>query len=168
MKLIIHDLLGEEAMLPALLPSDNRQVISDNGRIKPCIGCFGCWTKTPGECLIRNDGYNCIGRQLGHCDELWVISECFYGAYSPFVKNVFDRSIGYLLPFFRIKNGEMHHIIRYDKRFTIKVFFYGENITPEEQATARGILHGNFINLDCQPDDILFFNSKEELKGALQ
>lgn len=168
MKLIIHDLKGENAEIPALKASENTQIISDNGKIKQCIGCFGCWTKTPGECDIKNDGYHQIGKMFGYADEIWVVSECFYGAFSPFVKNVFDRSIGYLLPFFKIVNNEMHHRIRYDNRFTIKTFFYGENITQAEKETAREILAGNFINMDCKPNDILFFNSIEELKGALQ
>jgi len=33
-----------------------------------------------------------------------------------FVKNVLDRSIPYLLPFFKLKNNEMHHTIRYKKK----------------------------------------------------
>ena len=24
-------------------------------RIANCMGCFGCWTKTPGRCVIRDD-----------------------------------------------------------------------------------------------------------------
>lgn len=168
MRLIIHDLQGKDAEIPALTASENTQLIFDNGKIRPCVGCFGCWTKTPGECTIINDGYNYIGKMLGHSDEIWVISECCYGAFSPFVKNVFDRSIGYLLPFFKIVNNEMHHRIRYENRYVMKTFFYGENITEDEKQTARDILAGNFINMDCKPSDILFFNSKEELKTALQ
>ncbi len=168
MKLIIHDLHGEDAKIPILKASESTQIISDDGTIIPCIGCFGCWTKTPGECNIKKDGYNHIGKMFGHSDEVWIISECFYGAFSPFVKNVLDRSIGYLLPFFKIVNNEMHHKIRYDSRYTMKTFFYGKNITEDEKQTAREILAGNFINMDCKPSDILFFNSLEELKGALR
>ncbi|WP_407654270.1 MULTISPECIES: hypothetical protein [Caproicibacterium] len=35
---------------------------------------------------------------LSQCDELILISKCCYGGFSPFVKNVLDRSIPYIHP----------------------------------------------------------------------
>ncbi|MDU3351391.1 MAG: flavodoxin family protein, partial [Clostridium sp.] len=101
MRLIIHDLKSEE--FEKLFPNglEDTSVISDDGSIHNCIGCFGCWLKTPGACVIR-DKYGDMGEYLSKCDEVIIISECVYGGFSPFVKNVLDRSISYVLPFFKI------------------------------------------------------------------
>ena len=87
------------------------EVISDNGTIKPCIECFGCWLKSPGQCIIK-DGYEKMGANIHKADEITVISRYTYGGFSPFVKIVFDRSNGWVLPFFDIYQGQMHHKMR--------------------------------------------------------
>ena len=99
MNVIIHDLNNEqfELLFPEL--NNNSHIIFDNGTIKSCIGCFGCWIKTPGKCVIK-DGYDNIGELFSKADKVIVISKCFYVFFSPFVKNVLDRSIAYMLPFF--------------------------------------------------------------------
>ena len=51
MKLILSD---RPLPLPDLGP-EVRFVDLSALRIAPCTGCFGCWTRTPGRCVIRDD-----------------------------------------------------------------------------------------------------------------
>ena len=165
MHVIIHDLNNEqfELLFPEL--NNNSHIIFDNGTIKSCIGCFGCWIKTPGKCVIK-DGYDNIGELFSKADKVIVISKCFYGGFSPFVKNVLDRSIAYMLPFFRTVNKETHHKQRYDKSFKYCVHFYGENITEPEKETACSLVKANSINF-CSEYVVSFSSSVNELVGEV-
>ena len=158
MKLLIHDMSEEE--LRGILPSpdiESYNVVSPSPSrsIRNCIGCFGCWIKTPGACVIRDD-YGDMGDLLSKTDEVLVISRCVYGGFSPFVKNVLDRSISYMHPDFEIRNGEMHHKRRYPHSFNWRVWFYGGNITESEKQTAEKIIKANSINLQCQVQELRF------------
>ncbi len=166
MNLLIHDLREEQ--FQSLFPEiyDNAHSISDNGTIRHCIGCFGCWIKTPGTCVLR-DGYDNMGELLSKSEKVIVISRCFYGCYSPFVKNVLDRSISWLLPFFRIRNKETHHKRRYSNNMQLAVHFYGKNITPKERETAEKLVKANCANFYVKDYDISFSNSIEELCGKV-
>ena len=99
MNLIIHD-LNEREWTAISEKYKGWEIISDNGTIKPCVGCFGCWLKDPGQCVMK-DGYNRMGALIHKADEVVVVSRYTYGGFSSFVKNVFDRSIGWVLPFLR-------------------------------------------------------------------
>lgn len=163
MKLIIHDLEKEE--FEKLLSSDINEVVilSDDERIHNCIGCFGCWIKTPGTCVIR-DKYGDMGELLSKCNEVTLISKCVYGSFSPFIKNVLDRSISYVHPYFKIKNGEMHHRRRYKNNVNLNVIFYGDSITEKEENTAKGIVKANCINLYWNLTNISFTKDIKELE----
>lgn len=114
MKIIIHDLSQQEfAVLYPYSDMDNI-IILDNGSICNCIRCFGCWTKTPGVCVLK-DGYNNMGELLLKCNELVIVSKCIYGSYSPIVRNVLDRSIPYLLPYFVFRNSESISCCKWNK-----------------------------------------------------
>ena len=89
MNILIHDF--SDKRFQELFPETNNNVyiISDTGTIRHCVGCFGCWIKTPGKCVLK-DGYDNLGELLSKSEKLTIISRCFYGCYSPFVENVLD------------------------------------------------------------------------------
>lgn len=167
MKLIIHDL--EEEKFKALLQStlDEVIIVSDDDSINNCIGCFGCWVKTPGACVIR-DKYGDMGEYLSKSQEVIIISKCFYGGFSPFVKNVMDRSISYIHPYFQIRNGEMHHKSRYNNDFNLKVWFYGEDITEQEKQTAEKLIKANAMNLNCSAEQVTFIQDIAKIEIGMK
>ncbi|MCI8826858.1 MAG: flavodoxin family protein [Lachnospiraceae bacterium] len=162
MNILIHDLSDEQ--FQELFPKANNDIyiISDTETIRHCIGCFGCWIKTPGKCVLK-DGYDNMGELLSRSEKLTIISQCFYGCYSPFVKNVLDRSIPWMLPFFKIKNNETHHKRRYQNNIQLAVHFYGDNITIDERETAKKLVKANCTNFYVKNYEILFSNSLDEL-----
>lgn len=162
MDILIHDLDSEQ--FKELFPEINKDIyiISDTGSIRNCIGCFGCWIKTPGQCVIK-DSYDNMGELFSQADTVIIISKCYYGGYSPFVKNILERSISYLLPFFKIKNHETHHKPRYKNHLKFRVYFYGEHITPQEMNTAKGLIKANAVNFNVSNYEISFYKSLSQL-----
>lgn len=162
MKLVISDVRD----LP-LAENDNCKIIYDSGTIHHCIGCFGCWIKTPGKCLIA-DGYEHMSERMSKCNELLLVSKCAYGGFSPFVKNVLDRAISYISPHFVTREGEMHHKRRYDNVIHITACFYGSSISEQEKQTAQNLVRANALNFDGEVDRVLFFDSADEARGMFE
>ena len=155
MNLLIHD-LSEEEFKEISEQYTGWEIMSDNGNIKPCVGCFGCWVKNPGECVIK-DGFNRMGALIHEADEVVVISKYTYGGFSSFIKNVFDRSIGFVLPYFEVYKGEMHHKKRYPEDKKMRFIFRGSGLTEADKRKARKYvnavctnLHGNVTAIEFQ------------------
>ncbi len=162
--LIIHDLQEDKAkeLFGKMQEASDSICFSTIPAVKPCLGCFKCWTKTPGKCIIA-DRNSDLPIQLAQCEKMIIISRQVYGGYSPEVKASIDRMIPYLLPYFRIVNGEMHHTMRYDKELSIHVHFYGGKL-EEEEAIGRKLVKGNAVNLGAEQYSVSFYPSVSELK----
>lgn len=167
MDIIIHDLKKEE--FEQLFPGVEKDtyVIYEKESIRSCIGCFGCWIKTPGKCVIK-DEYNSIGELLAGAEKVTIISRCYYGGYSPFIKTIWDRSISFLLPFFRTRRDETHHKPRYENTFPIFVYFYGEHISEEEKRVARRLVEANCANFYMSHHEVFFSESIEQLPREIK
>lgn len=147
--LLIHDLNVEDSkqILP-LLPSDSKIFSKDNDNIRGCLGCFNCWIKTPGKCIL-NDSYAEIPKYILKNGTCIIMTEIKYGCYSSYVKKVIDRfPSGLLLPFFQTVNGEIHHVPR-QKNTQLKfiVIGYGQDITSDEEKTFKALIERNMINI---------------------
>lgn len=162
MNIIICDFNQKQLQEMFSTIGENNFLICDNGPIHNCIGCFGCWIKTPGQCVIR-DGYEKMGAIFAQAYKLIIISECVYGGYSPFVKNVLDRSISYLLPFFKTINHKTHHKQRYKNNFSLFVYFYSSSITEKEKQIANNLVEANSTNFGVQKYTVSFFQSLQQL-----
>lgn len=154
MKLLIHS-LDKEEWDRIKDKYDGWEVISDEGKIRPCVGCFGCWVKTPGECVIK-DGYDRMGALIHKADEVVVMSRYTYGGFDSFVKNVFDRCIGWVLPYFELINGEMHHKKRYPEDKPLTFVFRGSGLTDEDKAAAKQYVKAVCTNLHGSIRDVRF------------
>ena len=100
------------------LEKDNWEVksfILRDIQVAPCLGCFGCWIKTPGVCVI-NDLGRTIGEYASQSD-LWIfITPIIFGGYSSCIKKAIDRLAPIFTPIFMKENGEVHHKWRSRKK----------------------------------------------------
>ncbi|MFP4345169.1 MAG: flavodoxin family protein [Anaerolineales bacterium] len=83
-------------------------------KIGYCVGCFGCWTKTPGVCVIEDDAQD-VGRRMIQSDLVVFLTPISFGGPSSALKRTLDRQICLLSPFFTLVDGEIHHKKRYER-----------------------------------------------------
>jgi len=82
--------------------------------VRSCTGCFSCWLKTPGECVISDDAV-AICREYVNADFVLLASPMIMGFVSAVLKRAMDRVVPLVLPYFEFVNGEMHHAGRYEE-----------------------------------------------------
>jgi len=80
-------------------------------KINPCQGEFSCWVKTPGECFQKDD-MQMLYPKLREAD-IWVFATPVYvdGISGP-MKNLLDRVLPLVQPFFELRDGHCRHPLR--------------------------------------------------------
>lgn len=162
MRIIVHDLDPQKNVA---LKEKCDHIIHADGQYAHCQGCFGCWTKHPAECRLK-DSLKRVCRVIGRADELTIITENLYGTYSPNIKNVLDRSIGISTPFSTYRGRQMHHTLRYGKHKLLKVVVYGD-ITEREKETFTYTVKRNAINDGFENSEVLFLTDISELENVI-
>lgn len=87
-----------------------------HANIRPCLGCFSCWNKTPGKCCIQDDVQGILEKMLWADLTIWSFPLYYFNVPGS-LKSLIDRQLPMSLPFMTeradgIGNGS--HPCRYD------------------------------------------------------
>lgn len=114
--------------------------------IRHCLGCFGCWIKTPGECVIDDDARE-IARAVSQSDLVVYLTPVTFGGYSSELKKTLDRNIGLIAPDFTTVEGETHHKKRYNRNPRILGVGLLDQADRECERIFRTLIERNAINM---------------------
>jgi multimeric flavodoxin WrbA len=117
-----------------------------NKSLATCIGCFGCWINTPGQCIQKDEG-NEITKAVARSDLLILLSPVTFGGYSFHLKKMLDRLIPNLLPHFTKINGEIHHKYRYERSPRLLAVGYLTKHDKESEKIFKLLLSRNALNM---------------------
>jgi multimeric flavodoxin WrbA len=96
-----------------------------------CNGCWGCWVKEPGQCVIKDD-IPLVQSAFIQSDLAIFLAPMRMGFPSALMKKANDRLIPLVHPYIELVENESHHIKRYEK------YPYWGLILQEEEGSDPG------------------------------
>jgi hypothetical protein len=82
-------------------------------RMAPCDGDFGCWIKTPGQCVHADAGRD-VSRRMTAADLVVLFTRVTFGGFSYELKKAVDHAIPALMPWLQEQGGQTGHPMRYE------------------------------------------------------
>ncbi len=142
--------------------TETREVCRDD--LKFCMGCFGCWIKKPGECVIE-DGMADINRASMNSDVFVYLTPIVFGQFSTNIKTALERWLPNMLPYFHIRpDGSTMHPARYENNPHTLVIGCGQNLSQEDAELFADITKKHRRNADV----VIHTGSAESTLAALR
>lgn len=104
------------AFLEGMGDNDIKEISVSKLNLSACRGCFCCWNKTPGKCVINDDMSKVIEDELWADIIIWSFPLYYYNV-PGMLKNLIDRQLPMNLPFMTDRKDNMGnggHPSRYD------------------------------------------------------
>jgi multimeric flavodoxin WrbA len=125
-----HIMVGEFLKGAAQAGADIENIFLAANTIESCRGCFSCWLKTPGKCVIKDDMAGLLEKFSGS-DIVVFATPLYVDNVTGIMKNFMDRLIPLVDPHFdKDKGGECVHKSRSDK--TVKLVVISNCGFPEQ------------------------------------
>lgn len=118
--------------------------------IRSCTGCWGCWVKTPGECIIRDDMVHVL-EGIIQSDLTLFIAKPVLGYVNGTMKMAMDRTIPLVHPYIMLVQNECHHRKRYLKypRFGLILEDSGD-LEPEDRNIIEHLFQRYALNFKSE------------------
>lgn len=95
--------------------ASTENVLLARKKIGHCIGCFTCWAKTPGKCVL-NDDIDGLLKLYMASDIVIMASPLYVDHVTGIMKDFMDRSLPLVCPQFEMGDaGQTRHVARYGK-----------------------------------------------------
>lgn len=148
------------------------EILLKEKKIADCQGCFDCWVKTPGICIINDYGRD-AAEKLINSELLIYLTPVVFGSYSYQLKKALDRMIPLISPFFSKVKGEVHHKKRYANYPSLLAVGLMEDINKEQIEIFKELVERNGINFYSPYVEAEVFESAadfniEKLKGIVR
>jgi multimeric flavodoxin WrbA/putative sterol carrier protein len=81
--------------------------------IKNCIGCYTCWTKTPGKCIHKDDMTDELFPKWLASDMVVYATPLYNYSMNATLKAFVERTLPSMEPFLEFQNNRMYHPLRF-------------------------------------------------------
>ena len=98
--------------------------------LRYCVGCWGCWVKTPGECVNRDASLE-MDRAVINADFVLWAAPLKMGFPSELLKRALDKHLPLIHPYIELDHGESHHLRRYARYPRVGLLLEKESCTDE-------------------------------------
>lgn len=87
-------------------------------KVEHCKGCYGCWNKTPGKCLMKDDMEDIIQKYIEADLVIWSLPLYYFSMPSK-IKAVMDRLLPINLPFIEEKENSEGRKFGHPQRYNL-------------------------------------------------
>ncbi len=142
-------------------------------KVRPCIGCFTCWTKTPGVCVQKDDMTKEIFPKWLEADVAVYATPLYHYTMNATMKAFVERTLPVLEPFFEEKDGRMRHPLRHStpKAVVMSVAGFPEmTVFDQLSAYARFLFGRNLLSEIYRPaaESMIHLPDKTVREGVVE
>jgi multimeric flavodoxin WrbA len=108
--------------------------------LRHCVGCWGCWVKTPGQCRSGDASLDMDRSVIQSEFTLWA-APLKMGFPSELFKTALDKHLPLIHPYVEVAYGEAHHLRRYPRSPRVGLLIEKEATTDAQDLQIIGDIH---------------------------